>query len=311
MAPRERFATPAPATPSVAELIRFGAAEFERAGLAYGHGTGTAFDDAAALVFHALGLDHARAAESYDIKPRAEQLEAALAILAERIARRVPAAYLMGRMWFAGLEFEVDPRVIVPRSPFAELIAAEFRPWVEPERVRRMLDLGTGSGCIAIACAKVLPRARVDAVDVSAQALALAGRNVVRHGVEDRVRLLEGDLFGPVAGRHYDIIVANPPYVSDAEMAELPTEYGHEPELALRAGADGLDVVRRILAGASAHLEPDGTLFVEVGNSDERLEAAFPGLPFLWLEFAHGGGGVFRLTRPQLEQHRASLARTE
>jgi ribosomal protein L3 glutamine methyltransferase len=305
------FARPAPPDADVGGLIRYGAEEFERAGLAFGHGTSTAIDDAAALVFHALGLDHADAADVYSRLPDSRQRAAALALFAERISRRVPAAYLMGRMWFAGLEFEVDPRVIVPRSPFAELIHAQFRPWVDPARVRRILDLGTGSGCIAIACAKLLPGTRVDAVDVSAEALEVARRNVARHGVADRVRLLEGDLYAPVAGQHYDMIVSNPPYVSEEEMAALPLEYGHEPSLALRAGADGLEVARRILAGAVAHLEPEGTLFVEVGDSDARLAAAFPRLPFVWLEFEQGGGGVFRITRRELESHRADRAEAE
>jgi ribosomal protein L3 glutamine methyltransferase len=213
-------------------------------------------------------------------------------------------------MWFAGLEFEVDPRVIVPRSPFAELIAGEFRPWVEPTRVRRVLDLGTGCGCIAIACARALPHSRIDAVDLSRDALDVARRNVERHGVADRVSLLQGDLYEPVAGRRYDVILSNPPYVSDAEMRRLPREYAHEPEIALRAGSDGLDIARRILAGATDHLERRGTLFVEVGDSEARLEAAFPELPFLWLEFEQGGGGVFRLTRTQLAKHRAAFAAT-
>jgi ribosomal protein L3 glutamine methyltransferase len=203
----------------------------------------------------------------------------------------------MGRMWFAGLEFEVDERVIVPRSPFAELIAAGFEPWVDPGRVERILDVGTGSGCIAIACSLAIPQARVDAVDLSADALDVARRNVAKHGVGDRVRLLRGDVFDAVGDARYDLIVANPPYVSDAEMAALPPEYGHEPDLALRAGADGLDVVRRILAGASRHLNPQGVLIVEVGDSDVRVEEAFPRLPFVWLEFEHGGGGVFLLRR--------------
>jgi ribosomal protein L3 glutamine methyltransferase len=224
-----------------------------------------------------------------------------LALLEERIARRVPAAYLMGRMWFAGLEFEVDERVIVPRSPFAELIAARFEPWVEPQSVRRILDIGTGSGCMAIACAQAFPRARVDAVDLSADALEVARRNVARHGVGDRVRLLEGDCFGPVGAARYELIVSNPPYVSDAEMDALPREYRHEPDCALRAGADGLDVVRRILAGAPAHLAPQGVLVVEVGDSEERLVAAYPRLPFVWLEFEHGGGGVCLLRRADFD----------
>ena len=294
------FISTPPADPTVAELIRFGADEFERAGLAYGHGTDNPVDEAAALVFHALDLDHAKAAEAYESKPGAEGSRRVLELLAERVSRRVPAAYLMRRMWFAGLEFEVDERVIVPRSPFAELVHAGFRPWIDPERVRRVLDVGTGSGCIAIACALTFPEARVDAVDVSPDALEVAARNVARHGAGDRLRLLQGDVFEPVGAARYDLIVSNPPYVSDAEMDALPVEYRHEPDLALRAGRDGLDVVRRILAGAAAHLEPWGALFVEVGDSDERLQEAFPRLPFTWLEFEHGGGGVFMLRASEL-----------
>jgi ribosomal protein L3 glutamine methyltransferase len=294
------FLSPPPLRPTVADLIRFGADEFERAGLAYGHGTDNAIDDAAALVFHVLDLDHARAEEAYGHRPAGHDAERVLQAFAERISRRVPAAYLMRRMWFAGLEFEVDERVIVPPSPFAELIHAGFRPWIDPERVRRVLDIGTGSGCIAIACAVAFPSARVDAVDVSPHALEVARRNVERHGVGDRLRLLQGDVFEPVRDVRYDVIVSNPPYVSDAEMAQLPQEYLHEPDLALRAGGDGLDVVRRILAGAKAHLEPHGVLFVEVGDSDERLQQAFPRLPFTWLEFEQGGGGVFMLRGSEL-----------
>ena len=294
------FQSSLPAAPTVADLIRFGAAEFERAGLAFGHGTGDSVDDAAALVFHVLDLDHAQAETAYARKPLPRDVERVLAIFAERIERRVPAAYLMRCMWFAGLEFEVDERVIVPRSPFAELISAGFRPWIEPGRVHRILDIGTGSGCIAIACAVAFPQAQVDAVDVSPQALEVAGRNVARHQVGDRLRLLQGSVFEPLGTQRYDLIVSNPPYVSDAEMQALPDEYRHEPDLALRAGSDGLDVVRRILAGAKQHLEPGGVLFVEVGDSDERLQQAFPRLPFTWLEFEHGGGGVFMLRDSEL-----------
>jgi ribosomal protein L3 glutamine methyltransferase len=284
----------------VSDLIRFGAQQFEHAGLCFGHGTDNSVDDAAALVFHVLDLDHDRAAEAYGLVPDATGVRRVLDTFAERIARRVPAAYLMGRMWFAGLEFEVDDRVIVPRSPFAELIRAHFQPWIDPARVRSILDIGTGSGCIAIGCALAFPTASVDAVDVSARALEVARRNVVRHGVGDRVRLLQGDVFEPVGAKRYDLVVSNPPYVSDGEMRDLPQEYRHEPDLALRAGPDGLDVVRRILAGAREHLEPSGTLFVEVGDSDERLQRAFPALPLTWLEFEHGGGGVFMVSGSEL-----------
>ncbi|MGB7903230.1 MAG: 50S ribosomal protein L3 N(5)-glutamine methyltransferase [Steroidobacteraceae bacterium] len=297
-----------PAAPTVAQLIRFGAREFDAASLAYGHGTVDARDDAAALVFHALGLDHAAAEAAYATKPAKPQVAQVLGLFAERLRRRVPVAYLMGRMWFAGHEFEVDERVIVPRSPFAELIARGFAPWIEAGRVRRVVDLGAGSGCIAIACALRFPQARVDAVDVSPDALAVAARNVRRHDVGARLHLHLGDLFEPLGDAVYDLIVSNPPYVSDAEMDALPLEYLHEPDMALRAGGDGLDVVRRILRDADSHLAPGGILVVEVGDSDERLQQAYPGVPFLWLEFEHGGGGVFLLTKDDLHRHRRELS---
>jgi ribosomal protein L3 glutamine methyltransferase len=303
------FSRKPPRSPTVAQLIRFGAREFDAAGLAYGHGTGDARDDAAALVFHALGLDHANAAAAYDHKVPPEAVSGVLGLFAERLRRRVPAAYLMGRMWFAGLEFEVDERVIVPRSPFAELIAAGFSPWVEPDDVRDVVDLGTGSGCIAIACAVRFPQARVDGVDLSPDALAVARRNVERHGLQARLTLHQGDVYAPLGDRRYDLIVSNPPYVSHAEMDALPQEYLHEPDMALRAGADGLDVVRRILRDADQHLNDGGVLVVEVGDSDERLQQAYPSVPFLWLEFEHGGGGVFVLTKDELGRHRRALDR--
>jgi ribosomal protein L3 glutamine methyltransferase len=307
----DSLAATLPPNPTVLQLMELGAGEFERSGLAYGHGTGSALDDAAALVFHVLDLSHENAEREYPKRPRSSDVERVLDAFRTRIERRVPAAYLMGRMWFAGLEFEVDPRVIVPRSPFAELIAARFAPWVDADRVRSVLDIGTGSGCIAIACAVALPGATVDAVDVSGDALEVAARNVAKHGVKSRVRLLRGDVFEPVGDRTYDLIVSNPPYVSDAEMATLPAEYGHEPEQALRAGADGLDVVRRILAGAGRHLSHRGTLFVEVGDSDDRVRECWPRVPFTWLEFEHGGGGVFMLDRAQIDAHAAEFAATE
>ena len=301
----------APRRPTVAQLIEFGAREFESAGLAYGHGTDNAIDDAAALVFHVLDLRHENAAHEYAQRPHADAVQRVLDVFAARIEQRIPVAYLMGRMWFAGLEFTVDPRVIVPRSPFAELIDARFAPWVEPGHVRRVLDIGTGSGCIAIACALQFPEARVDAVDVSATALEVAAVNVARHHVQDRVHLHRGDVFEPVHEQVYDVIVSNPPYVSDAEMAELPQEYRYEPDLALRAGTDGLDVVRRILAGARRHLAERGALFVEVGDSEERVRQHWPRIPFTWLDFAHGGGGIFLLTRTELDTHHAAFSTTD
>ena len=307
MAPRRRFGADRLRSATVRELIEFGAAEFEKAHLVFGHGTDNAFDEAAGLAFHVLGLDHEAAGDVYDVRPGPRATEQVLDMFARRIESRTPAAYLTGRMWFAGLEFEVDRRVLVPRSPFAELILSQFEPWIDPARIRRVLEIGTGSGCIAIACAAAFPEATVDAVDLSPDSLEVAGRNVARHALGSRVTLLQGDVYGPVLGRRYDLIVSNPPYVSEREMASLPEEYRHEPDLALRAGEDGLAVVRRILARAAEHLEPNGALFVEVGDSEVRLQAAFPTVPFVWLEFEMGGGGVFMLTKPELDRHRAKF----
>ncbi|PZN31573.1 MAG: 50S ribosomal protein L3 N(5)-glutamine methyltransferase [Proteobacteria bacterium] len=289
--------TAAPAT--VAQLIHEGARRFERAGLWFGHGTDNAVDEAAELVFFAAGLRHEDAPAVYDLALDEAQRAAALALFERRIAERVPAAYLTRRMWFAGHEFFVDQRVLVPRSPIAELIERRFEPWVDSRRVRRVLDIGTGSGCIAIATALAFPEAQVDAADVSDDALAVAAVNVARHGVDARVRLVRSDVYEHVAGR-YDLIVSNPPYVGTEEMAGLPEEYHREPRDGLYGGPDGLDIVRRILAGAAAHLEPGGALIVEVGNSQDALVAACPDVPFLWLEFERGGDGVFVLSAEQL-----------
>ncbi len=221
-------------------------------------------------------------------------------LLARRIRERMPVVYLTGRTWFAGLPMMTDPRALIPRSPIAELIEAQFRPWADPDKIERILDLGTGSGCIAIACAYYLKRARVDATDVSDAALELARANVHAYRLGRRVRCLKSDHFAGLAGCTYDMIVSNPPYVGAKEMATLPAEYGHEPRLALAAGRDGLDSVRVILDAAPKHLRPGGLLIVEVGNSQPAVERTWPRLPFTWLEFDRGGGGVFLLTREQL-----------
>lgn len=290
----------APASATVEDLIRHGAAAFEEAGLWFGHGTDSALDEAAELVFFAAGLKHEEAAQVYSHVLSDRQRAEALQLFERRIRERVPAAYLTRRMWFAGFEFYVDQRVLVPRSPMAELIEARFEPWIDSARIRRLLDIGTGSGCIAIASALALKDAQVDATDVSEDALAVAAVNVQRFDLGERVRLIRSDVFDALPGERYDVIVSNPPYVGDEEMSSLPAEYRSEPRIGLHAGRDGLEVVRRILAGAAAHLEPEGVLIAEVGNSEEALIEAFPNAPFIWLEFERGGGGVFLLTAEQL-----------
>ena len=230
----------------------------------------------------------------------AEAKSRTLALIRERIRTRKPAAYVLGESWFAGLEFYVDERVLVPRSPIAELIEARFSPWLEDPR--RILDIGTGSGCIAIACALAFPEAEVDATDISAGALEIARRNAERHGVRDRVRLLRSDVYESLAGERYDLIVSNPPYVPAVHLATLPPEHRHEPSLGLDGGDDGLAIVSRILEGATEHLSEHGTLVVEAGESATALEARYPRLPFVWLEFERGGEGVFLLDVQELRQ---------
>lgn len=283
------------------DAIRRTAANFEAAGLHFGHGTDNALDEAHWLVLHALGLPVDQPVADYAVPLDESQLAAVAALAERRIADKRPLAYLINSAWFCGLEFYVDERCLVPRSPVAEPIQYGFSDWLDPDQVGSVLDLCTGGGCIAIACAYAFPQAQVDAVDLSPEALEVAAINIERHQVAGRVRALQGDLWAPVAGRRYQLIVSNPPYVDAADLAGMPDEFHHEPELGLAAGADGLDIAARIIGEARKHLTDDGLLCVEVGNSAAALEARFPELPFLWLEFEGGGTGVFLLTAEELD----------
>ncbi|MEJ2308943.1 MAG: 50S ribosomal protein L3 N(5)-glutamine methyltransferase [Gammaproteobacteria bacterium] len=283
------------------DMVRYGASEFSRHGLVFGHGTDNALDEALQLVLHACHLDYSLPEVYLDCRLTKSEKRQILALFEQRIVQRLPAPYLTGRAWFAGMEFEVTRDVLVPRSPFAELILQQFDPWVQPDSVGRILDLCTGSGCIGIACAAQFPDAEVDLVDISRAALQVAGRNIERHHLLQRVHAIESDLFDTIPNdRRYDLILSNPPYVSRDEYAGLPPEYHHEPAIGLEAGEDGMDIVARILAGAGRYLAPGGIMIVEVGASVELLLKRFPDYPFMWLDFEHGGDGVFLLTREQL-----------
>jgi ribosomal protein L3 glutamine methyltransferase len=288
---------------TVGDLINRGARRLKRAKVFYGHGIENAVDEAAALVFHAANLSHELGAAAYRKRVSAATRERADELITRRIEERVPAVYLTSETWFAGLPFYVDPRVLIPRSAIAELIERQFAPWIDPRRVQRILDVGTGSGCIAIACAKAFPRAKVDAVDISKDALDVAQINVRKHRLGRRVRLVESDHFSELSDKDaetYDIIVSNPPYVGAREMRTLPPEYRHEPRIALASGDSGLDSVRVLLREARRFLRPKGLLVVEVGNTEVAVRRAFRNLPFVWLDFERGGGGVFLLTTEQL-----------
>lgn len=286
---------------TVRDWLRFAVSRFNEARLSFGHGSDNAFDEAAYLILHTLHLPLDRLEPFLDASLTHGEAEAVQAMLERRIRERIPAAYLTHEAWLAGHRFHVDERVIVPRSFIAELLDERLAPWIkDPDEVTRVLDLCTGSGCLAILAALAFPHADVDAADLSPDALAVAAQNVGDYGLAERITLAESDLFTALAGRRYDLIISNPPYVDAASVAALPPEYLAEPALALGSGEDGLDATRRILTGAKAHLNPEGVLVVEIGHNRGALEAAYPALPFTWLDTAAGDRFVFMLRREDL-----------
>ncbi|MDI1292233.1 MAG: 50S ribosomal protein L3 N(5)-glutamine methyltransferase [Methylobacter sp.] len=288
---------------TIRDYIRWAASRFTEAEVSFGHGTTTALDEAAALVLHTIHQPYNLADTYLQSVLTLSERQAVIDIIDRRINERIPAAYLTHEAIFSGLSFYVDQRVLVPRSPIAELIEQRFSPWVEEDQVVRILDLCTGSGCIAIACAYAFADAYVDAVDLSADALAVAELNVAKHQLVDVVTLYQSDLFKELPDTRYDIIVSNPPYVSLEEWEQLPVEFRAEPDMGFKGGHSGLDIVLRILVEAGQYLTEQGILIVEVGSSAETLQNAFPDVPFFWLNFERGGDGVFLLTAEQLSQY--------
>ncbi len=288
---------------TIGDYVRFATSQFNKHELYFGHGTDNAWDEAITLVMFALNLPSELSEHVLSSRILTEEKQDVLYFIQRRIKEGIPAAYITHQAFFAGLPFYVDERVLVPRSPIAELIENKFSPIFGLENTpKRILDLCTGSGCIAIACATHLPEAEVDAVDLSVDALNVAQINIENHGLEAQVIPIESDVFSGVAGHCYDLIVTNPPYVDQEDVDALPQEFQHEPEIGLGCGADGLDIVRKILAESAAHLNDGGVLICEVGNSQVHVESIYPEVPFQWLTFERGGHGVFMLTKSQLEQ---------
>ena len=284
-------------------MINYGADLFDDAELHFGHGTDNAMDEAAYIV---LGITKNLPLEDDQVfanQVSSSEKQKILEYFDRRVVEKVPAAYLVGEAWFGGLPFFVNENVLVPRSPFAELIEDRFAPWVDERRVGRILDLCTGSGCIGIASAMRFPNSSVDIADISNLALDVAKKNVQRYKLEKRVFVVESDLFEGLSCETYDLIVSNPPYVGHEELSSLPDEFYKEPQLGLDGGVSGLDLVHKILANAPDHLNEGGVLYVEVGNTDEALQQCYPEVPFLWQEFEYGGHGVFMLTKEQLLEY--------
>jgi len=286
---------------TVRDWLRYSVSRFQAAGLFFGHGTDNAYDEAAYLILHTLHLPLNRLEPFLDARLLPSEQAALAELIRRRVDERIPAAYLTREAWLGDFPFYVDERVIVPRSYFAQLLEDGLSAWVEdPESLESALDLCTGSGCLAILMSHAFPQAHIDAADISSSALEVAKRNVDDYGLQDRIELLESDVFSALDGRRYDLIISNPPYVTGPAVASLPPEYLHEPELALGSGEDGLDVVRKILAGARFHLKAHGILAVEVGHNRQIVEEAFPDLAFMWLDTEHAEGKIFLLREDQL-----------
>ncbi|MDQ8038994.1 MAG: 50S ribosomal protein L3 N(5)-glutamine methyltransferase [Rickettsiella sp.] len=285
---------------NLGDILRWGFIQFQEAELYYGHGTDNAWDEIIYLVLAILKLGPVLNSQCLEVKLTQDKCIQIFQKIKQRIHERIPTAYLVNQAWFAGLSFYVDPRVLIPRSPMAELIEQRFSPWISSNCVNSILDLGTGSACIAIACAYAFPYVKVDAIDCSKKALDVASINIRKHKLSKRVKLIESNGFENIREKIYDIIISNPPYVDAEGFAQLPPEYKHEPAVALAAGKDGLDLIVQLLDQAKHHLKKGGLLIVEVGNSKPALIHRFPHLPFVWLEFEHGDAEVFLLTREQL-----------
>jgi ribosomal protein L3 glutamine methyltransferase len=286
---------------TVRDLLRFAVTRFNQAELSFGHVSANAYDEAAYLVLHSLHLPLDLLEPFLDAKLTAAEIDAVLSVIERRAAERVPAAYITQEAWMHGFRFHVDERVIVPRSFIGELLQDGLQPYVaDPEQVGAVLELCTGSGCLAILAAHAFPNADIDAVDLSKPALEVATRNVDEYKLDDRIALFEGDLFEPLPERRYDVIIANPPYVNAQSMATLPAEYRHEPEMALAGGADGMDIVRRIIGEARNWLTEDGVLVIEIGNERANVEAAFGGLDLVWLSTSAGDDNVFLIQAADL-----------
>lgn len=287
---------------TVRDYLRWAVTRFTQSGLYFGHGTDNALDEALQLILHNLGIPQGSEAHLLDAKLTQQERKLLLTVIDIRCRDRIPVPYLIGQAWFMGLPFNVDERVLIPRSPIGELIDVGFEPWLAGKPVERILDLCTGSGCIGIACAHVFEQASVELADLSADALAVAETNIERYELGHRVKTLQSDLFAEVSGQ-FDVIVTNPPYVDEEDVSDMPAEYQHEPAMALGSGCDGLDITRTILREAAQYLTEDGLLVCEVGNSCIALEQAYPEVAFSWVDFERGGHGVFVFSKLELEHY--------